>query len=77
MTDDRDLAEAILAEIASDNIVAETMTWWQHLTDDNIGGSETVRWKVILHAAAHAAIAAVLARRQREAARTGPWDGTP
>jgi hypothetical protein len=66
-----ELAAAILEEIASDESVEQAQFWWKALAEDDIGGSEAARWKVLLHAAAQTAIAAVLARRQREAARTG------
>jgi hypothetical protein len=77
MSAERDLAEAILAEIASDESVEQASFWWKALVRDDIGGSDAARWKILLGAAAQSAIGIVLERRLREAARTGPWDGTP
>jgi hypothetical protein len=63
---DRDLAEAIYAEIIAAHSVAEAkLTWAEH---------KDMRY-LLAHIATWA-IDAVLARRLREAARTGPWDET-
>jgi hypothetical protein len=60
---DRDLAEAIYAEIIAAHSVAEAkLTWAEH---------KDMRY-LLAHIATWA-IDAVLARRLREAARTGPW----
>ncbi len=62
---DRDLADAIYAEIIAAHSVAEARLTWAE--------SEDMRY-TLAHVA-YDAIDRVLARRQREAARTGPWDG--
>ena len=58
MNDDSDLAAAILDKIATDDSVEQAQFWWKSLAQDNIGGSAAARWKIILHAAAFAAIEA-------------------
>ena len=64
---ERDLAEAIYAEIIAAHSVAEARLTWAE--------SEDMRYTLAV--VAHQAIDAVLARRQREAARTGPWQDSP
>ena len=70
---DRDLAEAIYAEIVADNSVVVALDLWRQRL---IGDSDLAGMRVLLAAVAASAIEAVLARRLSEAARTGPWDGS-
>jgi len=65
MSDERSLAVEIYDEIIAAHSVAEARLTWAE--------SEDMRY-TLAHVAWDA-ISTVLARRQREAARTGPWDG--
>jgi len=69
---DRDLAEAIYAEITSQQSVHDAFTNWNNCHVDS--GDMHYRMWFVLSATAAAAIDAVLTRRLREAARTGPWE---
>jgi hypothetical protein len=70
MSAERDLAEAIHHEIISPGSVDAALDLWQHR---RVGDSDRAdMWRVLALTSA-AAIDAVLARRQREAARAGPW----
>lgn len=66
-----DLAEAIYAELVADHTAAAVLYLWQHR---KIGASDFVDMRAVLSCVAAAAIDTVLARRQREIARTGPWE---
>jgi hypothetical protein len=75
MSADRALADAIHQEIISpESVEAALDRWrWQHAQP---GETERDRmWRVLAAISSHA-IDAVLARRLREAARTGPWGET-
>lgn len=72
---ERNLAEAIYHEIISPESVAEALRIWLNPGRPPWAVDADDMRSVLAHAA-QAAIAAVLARRQREAARTGPW-GAP
>ena len=74
MSNDRDLAEAIYAELVADHTAAAVLYLWQHR---KIGASDFVDMRAVLSCVAAAAIDAALVRRQREIARTGPWEGSP
>ena len=67
---DRDLAEAIHHEILSADSITDALAVWRYEADEP---SERQRMWLILEHVAAAAIDRALARRQREAARTGPW----
>ena len=70
MSADRDLAEEIHHEIISPERVDAALAIWQQ----NPHLDERKRmWIVLANTSSHS-LDAVLARRQREAARTGPWD---
>jgi hypothetical protein len=72
---DRDLAEAIYDEIISRDSVGLAIDLWRFA---NTGlKRDYERMLLVLARTCEAAIEKVLAHRQREAARTGPWDGTP
>jgi len=71
MSAERDLAEAIHHEIVSPESVARALSLWQHR---KIGPTDLADMWEVLARTSSAAIEAVLARRQSEAARTGPWD---
>jgi len=73
MSADRDLAEAIHHEVISPERVEAAVAEWQHYPDLD---DRSRMWRVLARTSA-AAIEAVLARRLREAARTGPWEGEP
>jgi len=66
---ERDLAEAIYAEIISPELVDDALEIWN---ESALRGWD--RMRTLLDVVANAAMDRVLARRQREAARTGPWD---
>jgi len=73
LSDDRDLAEALHREIVSPELVEYALEVWR----DSVllkTWSDADRMKSVLGHVSSSAIDAVLARRQREAARTGPWD---
>jgi hypothetical protein len=72
MSADRDLAEAIYREITSEEALDVALEGWRDLT---CNGSERNRLGFVLAGIAAISIDTVLARRQREAARTGPWEG--
>jgi hypothetical protein len=75
VSDDRDLAEAIYAEIISLKSAERALDLWQHRL---IGPNDLADMWNVLATISEDAIGQVLARRQREAARTGPWgDATP
>jgi len=70
---ERDLATEIHHEIISPESVDAALDLWHHREPG--GGDERKRiWFLLAHISANA-IDTVLARRQREAARTGPWEG--
>lgn len=74
MSADRDLAEAIYHEITDDvpqGYTDAALTIW----DGTRGQPRRDRMGQVIAFVACVAIDKVLARRQREAARTGPWDG--
>jgi tRNA A37 threonylcarbamoyladenosine synthetase subunit TsaC/SUA5/YrdC len=70
MGGDRDLAEAIYAELRTDEALDHAVERWNaHLLlplRTQLG--------LVLDAVTASALDRVLARRQREAARTGPWE---
>jgi len=68
---DRDLAEAIYAEIISPKGVEWALDLWQQYPDLD---DRSRMWRVLARTSANA-IDTVLARRLREAARSGSWDG--
>jgi len=68
---DRDLATAIYDELTSEASVDEALDIWRFPFHE--APSDRRRMWLALQAAAAVAIDAVLARRMREAARTGPW----
>lgn len=68
---DRDLADAIYAALTSEASVNHALECWRDHWD--IADPRYRMWAVLAITAA-SAIDGVLARRQREAARTGPWD---
>jgi len=73
---ERDLAEAIYAELISAEHVEYALEVWR----DSLllkTWSDADRMKSVLAHISSSAIDAVLTRRLREAARTGPWEGTP
>jgi hypothetical protein len=70
MNGERDLAEAIHHEIASEQAAVIALDIWQHR---RVGASDRRDMEAVLAAVARHAIDTVLARRQREAARAGPW----
>jgi len=73
MSADRDLAEAIYQEIISAEHVEYALEVWR----DSLllkTWSDADRMKSVLALTSSSAIDAVLTRRLREAARTGPWD---
>ena len=70
---DRDLAEAIYAQLISAEHVEYALEVWR----DSLllkTWSDADRMKSVLAHISSSAIDAVLARRLREAARTGPWE---
>jgi len=67
---ERDLAEAIHHEIISPESVDAALDLW----NERPHRGERDRMWFVLAATSEHAIEAVLARRLREAARTGPWD---
>jgi hypothetical protein len=69
---DRDLAEAIYAEMTDDDMSDAAMVFWDGFPDY----PPRERIEAIIAFVATLAIDAVLARRLREAARTGPWEAT-
>jgi len=69
MSAEFDLAEAIYAEIVADTSVAVALDLWRQ----RLIGDDLADMRVLLAAVAASATEAVLARRQSEAARTGPW----
>jgi alkylhydroperoxidase/carboxymuconolactone decarboxylase family protein YurZ len=70
MSAERDLAEAIHHEIISpERVDAAVATWQQNPQLDD----RTRMW-IVLANASGLSLDAVLARRQSEAARAGPWD---
>jgi hypothetical protein len=71
MSADRDLAEAIRHEIISPMSTDLALEAWRVRGHQ---GERDRMWFVLRDIAEHA-IEAVLARRLREAARTGPWEG--
>ena len=69
---DRDLAEAIYDEIISPDSVGLAIDLWRFA---NTGlKRDYERMWFVLARTSEAAIDTVLARRLREAARTGPWE---
>jgi hypothetical protein len=73
---DRDLAEAIHYEITSPESVAYAIEVWRDsLLMKTWTADDRLKW--VLSHVSRSAIDSVLARRQREAARTGPWEDTP
>jgi hypothetical protein len=76
LSDDRDLAEALHREIVSPELVEYALEVWR----DSVllkTWSDADRMKSVLGHVSSSAIEDVLARRQREIARTGPLDGSP
>jgi len=71
---DRDVAKAIYDEIISPESVAEALRIWLNPGRPPWATDADDMRSVLAHVA-QAAIDAVLARRQREIARTGPWEG--
>jgi predicted RNA-binding protein associated with RNAse of E/G family len=72
MSTERDLATAIHHELISPASIKAALDQWQ--ASSELQRNDHARmWSVIAGASCRA-IEAVLARRQREAARTGPWD---
>ena len=69
---DCDLAEAIHHEIISPEGVEWALDLWKQYPDLD---DRSRMWRVLARTSANA-IDTVLARRLREAARTGPWDGS-
>jgi hypothetical protein len=69
---ERDLAEAIHHEIISPERVEWAIDLWKQYPDLD---DRSRIWRVLARTSA-AAIDTVLARRQSEAARTGPWGET-
>ena len=74
MSAERDLAEAIHHEIISPQSVDAALERWRGWNPD---ADDRQRMWFVLAGISSSAIEAVLARRQSEAARTGPWEGTP
>ena len=72
MSADRDLAEAIYAQILSDSSIAEAVLVWDEIGYPGWATAENAMRHLFGHIT-QAAIDTVLARRLREAARTGPW----
>jgi len=70
MSADRDLAEAIYAELRTDDALDHAVGTWYAKPELNV----RQRLGLVLDAVTASALDRVLARRQREAARTGPWD---
>ena len=68
---ERDLAETIYAEIISLKSAEQALDLWQHR---RIGSNDLADMWNVLAIISEAAIQTVLARRQREAARTRPWN---
>jgi len=75
MSADRDLAEAIYQEIISAEHVEYALEVWREALLLKTW-SDIDRMKSVLAHISSSAIDAVLARRLREAARTGPWGET-
>ena len=74
MSTERDLAEAIHEQIKSPESARKALDLWQHR---RIGPNDLADMGAVLSAVAASAIDAVLASRQREAARDpGRWDGS-
>ena len=71
---DRDLAEAIHREIFSPDSIENALAIWQEIPLEHPEWDTRKRIWFLLASTSHEAIETVLARRQREAARTGPWD---
>lgn len=71
---DRDLAEAIHHEIISPESVEDALLIWREIPLEHPEWDARKRIWFLLASISHEAIDAVLARRLREAARTGPWD---
>jgi len=70
---ERSLAVEIYDEITSNRTVEDALdAWW---SNPNISSHR--RMWLALDRAARTALQEVLARRQREIARTGPWEGAP
>jgi hypothetical protein len=72
MSADRDLAEAIYNEIISPESVDVALDNWRNCAHR---GERERMWRALV-GASYKATEAVLARRQREAARTGPWEAS-
>jgi hypothetical protein len=70
MSADRDLAEAIYDALSSAKSIDHALELW-HESRGLL--TERDRFNLLLPVLARSAIDDVLARRQREAARTGPW----
>lgn len=70
MSAERDLAEAIRDEILARHALDAALTIWH----DRPNWDERQRMWAVLAGISCCAIDTVLARRQSEAARTGPWD---
>jgi hypothetical protein len=73
MSAERDLAEAIYAEIISPAHVQHALDLWRYATREPPIGNQRDIIQYVLAETSAMAIDTVLARRQREAARTGPW----
>jgi len=71
---DRDLTEAIRHEIISPESVKHMLDIWREMPLEHPEWNERKRIWFLLASASHEATETVLARRRREAARTGPWD---
>jgi len=71
---DRNLAAEIYDELTSEASVDEALEMWRFPFHEDPGDRR--RMWLALRAATAVAIEAVLARRLREAARTGPWSET-
>jgi hypothetical protein len=71
MSTERDLAEAIHREIISPESVEAALELWQQ---SSLLDERSRMWRVLARTSANA-LDAVLARREAQAARTGPWPG--
>jgi hypothetical protein len=69
MSAERDLAEAIYAELRADDALDHAVARWYAHPQLQV----RARLGLILDAVVASALDRVLARRLREAARTGPW----
>lgn len=76
MSDDRDLAEEIHTAITGPEHVRHALDLWNYATRQYLW-SDIDCLRYVLDGTSAMAIDEVLARRQREAARTGPWNSTP